>query len=130
MSDSIDRIHTDDAPAAIGPYNQAAGGGGLLFLSGQVALDPATGEMVGAGDVVAETRQVLKNLVAVLAADGLGPADVLRCTVYLVDMADFQAVNALYAEVFGDAPPARACIAVVGLPKGARVEIDAIALRR
>jgi 2-iminobutanoate/2-iminopropanoate deaminase len=137
-------VHTAAAPAPVGPYNQAVAAGGLLFCSGQIALDPASGALVGDGDVEAETRQVLANLQAVLAAAGCGPAQVVRTTVYLVNLADFAAVNALYAEVFsgddaggddaggekaGDAvAPARACVQVAALPKGARVEIDAIAV--
>ena len=122
-------IHTPAAPEPVGPYNQAVAAGGLLFCSGQIALDPASGTMVGEGDVEAETRQVLANLKAVLAAAGIGPAQVLRTTVYLTDLADFARVNALYAEVFsGGVAPARACVQVAALPKGARVEIDAVAL--
>jgi len=122
-------IHTPAAPEPVGPYNQAVAAGGLLWCSGQIALDPQGGQLVGGGDVEAETRQVLRNLQAVLAAAGVGPAQVLRTTVYLVDLADFARVNALYAEVFGQAvAPARACVQVAALPKGARVEIDAVAL--
>jgi reactive intermediate/imine deaminase len=100
-----------------------------LFCSGQIALDPHTGQMVGAGDVAAESRQVLANLRAVLRAAGVGPAQVVRTTVYLVDLADFATVNELYAEVFGaGVAPARACVQVAALPKGARVEIDAVAV--
>jgi reactive intermediate/imine deaminase len=113
----------------VGPYNQAVRAGNLLFCSGQIALDPASGGMVGAGNVEAETRQVLANLQAVLAAAGATPHQVVRTTVFLVDLADFAAVNALYAEVFGTGvAPARACVQVAALPKGARVEIDCIAL--
>jgi reactive intermediate/imine deaminase len=112
----------------VGPYSQAVQAGGWLWCSGQVALDPVSGELLGAGDVVAETRQTLNNLLAVLRAAGVGPAQVVRTTVYLVDLADFATVNALYAEVFGgDVAPARACVQVAALPKGARVEIDAVA---
>ncbi|MEY4354560.1 MAG: putative translation initiation inhibitor, yjgF family protein [Cyanobacteriota bacterium] len=121
-------IRTSRAPEPVGPYNQAVQAGGWLYCSGQIALDPQTGEMVGAGDVVAETRQVLSNLQAVLEAAGVGPAQVVRTTVYLVDLADFARVNALYGEVFGaGVAPARACVQVAALPKGARVEIDAVA---
>jgi reactive intermediate/imine deaminase len=102
--------------------------GGWLYCSGQIALDPQSGSMVGAGEVGAETRQVLRNLQAVLQAAGAGPAQVVRTTVYLVDLADFATVNSLYAEVFGtEVAPARACVQVAALPKGARVEIDAVA---
>ena len=122
-------INTPAAPAPVGPYNQAVAAAGLLWCSGQIALDPVSGAMVGEGDVEAETRQVLRNLQAVLEAAGIGPGQVLRTTVYLADLADFARVNALYAEVFGDGvAPARACVQVAALPKGARVEIDAVAL--
>ncbi|MFZ9753596.1 MAG: Rid family detoxifying hydrolase [Cyanobium sp.] len=122
-------IQTEAAPAPVGPYNQAVAAAGLLWCSGQIALDPHSGALVGDGDVEAETRQVLANLKTVLAAAGVGPAQVLRTTVYLTDLADFARVNALYAEVFsGGVAPARACVQVAALPKGARVEIDAVAL--
>ena len=122
-------INTSAAPAPVGPYNQAVAAAGLLWCSGQIALDPLSGAMVGEGDVEAETRQVLANLQAVLSAAGVGPAQVVRTTVYLVDLADFGRVNALYAEAFGaGTAPARACVEVAALPKGARVEIDAVAL--
>jgi 2-iminobutanoate/2-iminopropanoate deaminase len=122
-------IRTEAAPAPVGPYNQAVAAAGLLWCSGQIALDPESGSLVGEGDVEAETRQVLRNLVAVLAAAGVGPAQVLRTTVYLTDLADFSLVNGLYDEVFGAGiAPARACVQVAALPKGARVEIDAVAL--
>ena len=121
-------ITTAAAPDPVGPYNQAVLAGGWLYCSGQIPLDPDTGAMVGDGDVAAETRQVLRNLNAVLAAAGATPAQVVRTTVFLADLADFQTVNALYAEVFGEGiSPARACVQVAALPKGARVEIDCIA---
>ena len=121
-------ITTAAAPAPVGPYNQAVLAAGWLYCSGQIPLDPATGAMVGDGDVAAETRQVLRNLNAVLAEAGATPAQVVRTTVFLADLADFQTVNALYAEVFGEGvSPARACVQVAALPKGARVEIDCIA---
>jgi 2-iminobutanoate/2-iminopropanoate deaminase len=119
-------IRTDRAPGAIGPYSQAIVSDGLLFASGQVALDPATGAFTG-GDVAAQTERVLLNLQAVLEQGGASLADVLRTTVYLRDMADFAAMNAVYARFFPGAPPARSTVAVAGLPKDARVEIDAIA---
>lgn len=126
---SLEAVVTAAAPAPVGPYNQAVKAGGLLFCSGQIALDPATGEMVGSGDVEAETRQVLANLQAVLAAAGANPQQVVRTTVFLTDLADFAKVNALYAEVFGaGVSPARACVQVAALPKGGRVEIDCIAV--
>lgn len=122
-------INTEAAPAPVGPYNQAVAAAGLLWCSGQIALDPLTGALLGEGDVEEETRQVLRNLQAVLAAAGVGPAQVLRTTVYLTDLADFGKVNNLYAEVFeGGVAPARACVQVAALPKGAKVEIDAVAL--
>lgn len=122
-------VTTADAPAPVGPYNQAVKAGGVLYCSGQIALDPQSGAMVGAGDVEAETRQVLANLQAVLAAAGSNPDQVVRTTVFLADLADFAKVNALYGEVFnGAVAPARACVEVAALPKGARVEIDCIAI--
>ena len=122
-------VITASAPAPVGPYNQAVKAGGVLYCSGQIALDPATGLMVGAGDVEAETRQVLSNLQAVLEAGGSSPGQVLRTTVFLADLGDFARVNAIYAELFSDGvSPARACVEVAALPKGARVEIDCIAL--
>jgi len=122
-------VITASAPAPVGPYNQAVKAAGVLYCSGQIALDPVTGAMVGGGDVEAETRQVLSNLKAVLAAGGSSPQQVLRTTVFLADLGDFARVNAIYAEMFGEGvSPARACVEVAALPKGARVEIDAIAL--
>lgn len=119
-------ISTTQAPAAIGPYSQAIQSGELLFLSGQVPIDPATGELV-AGDIAVQTERVLDNLAAVLGAAGCTFADVVKTTIYLVDLGDFQAVNQTYAKRFAAAPPARATVQVSALPKGARVEIDAIA---
>jgi 2-iminobutanoate/2-iminopropanoate deaminase len=121
-------IRTKKAPAAIGPYSQALGLPGLLFCSGQIALDPETGALVG-GDAAEQARRVLANLSEVLRAGDSSMRDVLKTTIYLVDMADFEAVNAVYAEAFGDHRPARATVAVAALPKGARVEIDAVARR-
>lgn len=122
-------INTPEAPAPVGPYNQAVAAAGLLWCSGQIALDPLSGSLVGDGDLEAETRQVLRNLQAVLEAAGVGPAQVVRTTVFLTDLADFGQVNAIYAEVFGaGTAPARACVEVAALPRGARVEIDAVAL--
>lgn len=122
-------VTTIRAPAPVGPYNQAVKAGGVLYCSGQIALDPNTGLMVGAGDVEAETRQVLSNLKAVLEAGGSSPEQVLRTTVFLADLGDFALVNAVYAELFSDGvSPARACVEVAALPRGARVEIDCIAL--
>ncbi len=119
-------ISTTQAPAAIGPYSQAIQSGDLVFLSGQVPIDPATGELV-AGDIAVQTERVLDNLAAVLGAAGCTFADVVKTTIYLIDLGDFQAVNQTYAKRFAAAPPARATVQVSALPKGARVEIDAIA---
>jgi 2-iminobutanoate/2-iminopropanoate deaminase len=120
-------VTTADAPKAIGPYSQAVVRGGLVFCSGQIALDPASGALVGA-DAAAQADRALKNLMAVLAAAGSGPEHALRCTLYLVRMEDFAAVNEVYARYFPAAsPPARSTVAVAVLPKGAWVEIDCIA---
>jgi reactive intermediate/imine deaminase len=121
-------VTTPAAPAPVGPYNQAVLAGGWLYCSGQIPLDPETGAMVGDGDVALETRQVLKNLSAVLEAAGATAANVVRTTVFLADLGDFQTVNGIYAEIFGaGTSPARACVQVAALPKGARVEIDCVA---
>jgi len=120
-------IATSAAPQAIGPYAQAVAAGGLVFLSGQIALDPERGRLVD-GSIEDETRQVLTNLRSVLAADGLTLDAIVRTTVYLTDLADFPRVNQVYAEFFTEPFPARATVQVSGLPRGARVEIDAIAL--
>jgi 2-iminobutanoate/2-iminopropanoate deaminase len=122
-------VVTTQAPEPVGPYNQAVKAGGMLFCSGQIALDPASGQLVGGGDVEAETQQVLTNLKAVLAAAGCTPQQVVRTTVFLADLGDFARVNAIYAETFGaGVSPARACVEVAALPRGARVEIDCIAM--
>jgi 2-iminobutanoate/2-iminopropanoate deaminase len=122
-------IHTDDAPKAIGPYSQAiACEGKLLFCSGQIPLDPKTGELVGAGDVRAQAKRVMQNLEAVLKAGGASFAQVVKTTIYLMDLGDFGAVNEVYGSFFKEAPPARATVQIAGLPKGALVEIDAIAV--
>jgi 2-iminobutanoate/2-iminopropanoate deaminase len=120
-------VATEGAPRAIGPYAQAIVAGGLVFCSGQIALDPATGVLVG-GTVEDETRRVLENLRAVLAAAGLGPEAVVRTTVYLTDLADFPVVNQVYGEFFPAPSPARSTVQVAALPRAARVEIDAVAL--
>jgi len=120
-------IASGQAPAAVGPYSQAIRAGNLLFLSGQLGLDPATGALAGPG-VADEARQALRNLAAVLAAAGTGMDAIAKATVYLTDMADFAAVNAVYAEFFAAPFPARACVAVAALPKGGRVEVEAIAV--
>lgn len=122
-------IHSDSAPAAIGPYSQAIQVGDLLFCSGQIPLDPATMEMVG-DDAASQCEQVLKNMAAVLEAGGASFASVVRTTIFLADMADFGAVNEVYGRAFADHKPARACVAVRELPKGALVEIDCIAAVR
>jgi 2-iminobutanoate/2-iminopropanoate deaminase len=122
-------IHTTAAPEAIGPYSQAVAAGPYLFTSGQIGLDSLSGRIVD-GDVAAQTRQVMANLAAVLAADGLTFADVVKTTIFLADMNDFAAVNAVYGESFeGAPPPARSTVAAAGLPRGALIEIDTIALR-
>jgi 2-iminobutanoate/2-iminopropanoate deaminase len=120
-------IATDKAPRAIGPYSQAVRIGNLLFCSGQIPLDPATGHLV-TGDLAAQTRQVFANLGAVLAEAGASFSDVARTTVYLADMNDFAAMNEVYATFFGTPAPARSTIQAAGLPRNARVEIDVIAV--
>jgi 2-iminobutanoate/2-iminopropanoate deaminase len=118
-------VSTDSAPAAIGPYSQGMRVGDLLFCSGQIPLEPTTGELVKE-DVDGQARRCLENLEAICAAAGGSLSNAVRCTVYLGDMNDFTRVNEVYAEFFGDDPPARVAIAAAGLPKGADVEIDAI----
>ncbi|HXT52777.1 MAG TPA: RidA family protein [Thermoanaerobaculia bacterium] len=120
---------TDQAPAAIGPYAQAVSVGGFLYTSGQIALDPASGQLV-AGGFEAEARQVLANLRAVLASAGCTFADVVKATVYVVDLGDFPRLNALYGEAMGDHRPARSTVQVAALPKGGLVEIDLVARLR
>jgi len=124
-----DAISTDQAPKAIGPYSQAivSRGAGFVFCSGQIPLDPTTGEMVGAGDVRVQADRVLRNLEAVLAAAGASMAAVVKTTIFLADLQDFGAVNEVYARFFPSAPPARSTVQVAGLPRGALIEIDAIA---
>lgn len=121
-------IHTDRAPAAIGPYSQAVQAGNLLFVSGQIPIDPATGAFAGS-DIAAQTRQSLTNLKAILEAAGYTCADVVKTTVLLSDMADFAAMNAVYGEFFPANAPARAAFAVKELPRGALVEIEAVACK-
>jgi 2-iminobutanoate/2-iminopropanoate deaminase len=128
------RVQVEGAPAAIGPYSQAQvvrlhGGNRMVFTSGQVAIDPRTGELVE-GDITVQTRRVLDNLAAVLAGAGLGLEDVVKTTVYLTDIGDFSAMNQAYEERLGATLPARTTIAAAALPKGARVEIECIALGR
>ena len=122
-----DVIATDQAPKAIGPYSQAIRAAGLVFTSGQVALDPATQQVI-AGDIAAQTDRVLKNLSAVLQAAGTSLDKALRCTVFLKDMGDFAAMNEVYGRYFGQAPPARTTVEAARLPKDVLVEIDVIAL--
>ncbi|MEO0458903.1 MAG: RidA family protein [Cyanobacteria bacterium P01_A01_bin.114] len=123
-------IKTDQAPAPVGPYNQAiAASGQMVFVAGQIPLDPATGSIVGDGDVAAQTEQSLKNLTAILTEAGATLADVVKTSVFLKDMADFAAMNAIYAKHFGDEmAPARACVEVARLPKDVLVEIECIAV--
>jgi 2-iminobutanoate/2-iminopropanoate deaminase len=122
-------VHTDRAPEAIGPYSQAIVHDGLVYTAGQIALVPGTGD-VEAQDVVSQTEQVFANLTAVLEAAGSSLAQVLKTTVYLADMAEFAAMNEVYAKHFGDHKPARSTVQAAGLPKGVRVEIDVIAVSR
>ncbi len=121
-------VSSDKAPKAIGPYSQAVDTGDLVFLSGQIPLDPVSGRLVD-GDIVAQTTQVLSNLQAVLEAAGLGLANIVRTTVFLVDLAEFPRMNEVYARFFPQDPPARSTVQVSALPRGSRVEIDAIARR-
>jgi 2-iminobutanoate/2-iminopropanoate deaminase len=119
-------VKTPSAPAAIGPYSQGIVAGGFLFVSGQIPLDPATGEMIQ-GDITHQVRRVLENLKAILMAGGAGMDRVVRTTVYLLDLGEFPKMNEVYREYFGTNPPARSTVGVAALPKGALVEIDAIA---
>lgn len=119
-------IATETAPAAIGPYSQAIQAGGLLFCSGQIPLDPATGELVS-GDVKVQAGQVMKNIAAMLTAAGAGFDDVIKTTIFLADMADFAVVNEVYGSCFTAHKPARSTVAVKGLPRGALLEIEVIA---
>lgn len=124
---TIETVTTDKAPGAIGPYSQAVKAGGMIFCSGQIPIDPATGAFVS-DDVAGQTRQVLVNLSAVLNAAGSGLDKVVKTTVFLADMADFAAMNEVYAEFFSDNKPARATVQAARLPKDAKVEIECIAL--
>ncbi len=124
-----ERIRTDRGPGAIGPYSQAIVAGEMVFVSGQIPIDPATGKLIE-GDVGAQTDRVMRNLEAILTASGSGIDRVIKTTVYLADMNDFEAMNRVYGRYVGEeTPPARATVQAAGLPKGARIEIDAIALR-
>lgn len=120
-------VSTDNAPAAIGPYSQGIVAGNLLFISGQLPLDPSSGDMV-AGDIQAKTRQVLKNIRSIAQAAGADLDRVVKTTVFLKDLGNFAAVNEVYAEHFGEGPPARAAVQVAALPKDADIEIEAVAL--
>ena len=126
---TIRTIQTDRAPAAIGPYSQAIVANGFVFTAGQIALDPASGQIVE-GDVVAQAERVFLNLRAILEAAGASFADVVKTTVFLSDMADFPRVNEVYARAFGSARPARSSVQAAGLPRGVFVEIEAIAVAR
>ena len=119
-------VSTPQAPRPIGPYSQGVISGGLLFCSGQIALDPATGELIE-GDVAAQTERVLQNLIAVLREAKMGPENVVKTTVYLADMADFSRMNEVYGRYLGKQPPARTTIQAAALPRNVRVEIDVIA---
>jgi 2-iminobutanoate/2-iminopropanoate deaminase len=119
-------ITSPDAPKPIGPYSQGVISGGLLFVSGQIALDPSTGELQE-GDVAAQTERVLKNLLAVLKEAKMGPENIVKTTVFLASMADYPKMNEVYARFLGKEPPARSTVEAAGLPKGAKVEIDLIA---
>jgi 2-iminobutanoate/2-iminopropanoate deaminase len=123
----LDTISTTGAPRAIGPYSQAIAVNGFVYTAGQVALDPATGELVPGG-ITEQTTRALENLRAILAASGTSLSQVVKTTVFLVDMADFGAMNEVYARAFGSHRPARSTVAVAALPKGARVEIEVIAM--
>jgi 2-iminobutanoate/2-iminopropanoate deaminase len=120
-------ISTEGAPRAVGPYSQAIAANGFVFLSGQIPLDPATGQLIESADVGDHVRRVMENLKAVLEAAGSGLERAIKATIYLADIADFPAVNRAYAAYFGDAPPARATVQVGALPLGVRVEIDMVA---
>ena len=124
----IESVATEHAPKAIGPYSQAIKANGLLFASGQVALDPRTQQLVQGGDVAIETERVLENPKAVVEAAGSSLAHTVKTTVYLADLGDFAKMNEVYARYFGERPPARATVQVSRLPRDARVEIDLIAL--
>ncbi len=121
-------INTTNAPAAIGPYSQAVEAGQFLFISGQIPLHPVTGEVV-AGDIVQQTHQVMKNLTAIAEAGGSALSRIAKTTVYLTDLADFAAFNKVYQEYFPQNPPARATVQVAGLPKGVKIEIEAVAVK-
>jgi 2-iminobutanoate/2-iminopropanoate deaminase len=120
-------ISTSEAPAAIGPYSQAVRVGSTVYCAGQIPLDPRSGQIVP-GDISVQTRRVLENITAILKAEGITFQNIVKTTIFLTDLADFQAVNEIYASYFTQAPPARSTVQVSALPKGARVEIEAIAV--
>lgn len=122
-------IKTNQAPQAIGPYSQGIKAGDFLFASGQIAIDPATGNLVEGG-IEAQTRRVMENVQHILDAAGLNFSQVVKTTVFITDMGDFAAVNKIYGEYFTSNPPARSCVAVAALPKGALVEVEVIACKR
>jgi 2-iminobutanoate/2-iminopropanoate deaminase len=126
----LEPIATTGAPQAIGPYSQAVAtrGGRFVFCSGQIPIDPRTGELVGAGDVAAQTHRVMQNLAAVLVAAGVSLDAVVKANIYLTDLQSFALVNEVYGSYFSGPPPARATVQVAGLPRGAQVEIDAVAV--
>ena len=127
-SSALKPIQTKSAPNPVGPYNQAVLVENWLYCSGQIALDPETGELIGDGNIEEETKQVLKNLISVVEAAGGKSSNVIRTTIYLTDLNDFAKVNAIYAETFNESvSPARACVEVSNLPKGGKIEIDCIA---
>ncbi len=119
-------VSTDQAPTAIGPYSQAVSSGEFLFISGQLPIDPASGEMV-TGDIAKQTRRVLQNVEAILESQGLSVGDIVKVTVFITQMDDYQTVNEVYADMFGEWQPARSVVQVAGLPKGAPIEVEAIA---
>ena len=121
-------VSTENAPAAIGPYSQAAWAGDFLYMSGQLGIDPANGKLV-AGGVKHQAERALENISNILASKGLSGSDVIKTLVFLTDMEDFKAFNEVYAKFFGEAPPARSCVAVAALPMNAAVEIEAIAYK-
>jgi len=126
---NLERIEAPGAPKAVGPYSHAMTVGHLVFCSGQIPLDPATGELVQ-GDIAAQTGRIIDNITAVLSASRSGLDQVVKTTVFLTDMGDFAAMNEVYAARFGAHRPARSTVAVAGLPKGARIEIECVAIRR
>ena len=122
-------IYTQNAPEPIGPYSQAVEYNGMVFVSGQIAIDPTTSQLYAGEDIEVETRQVMENLKAIITQAGYEMSMVIKCTIFLKDMSDFANVNKVYGEYFTENPPARETVAVLGLPKGARVEIGAVAGR-